>query len=290
MKTCSSGIFTKRSSAASFPAAAATFALFVLSVSLRAGIPEPDLVWYGKVLASSNGVTVRVTSGTLAWQIEPLSGGTPWTLTTPLTNINDQFSFVLRVPCESPEPGVAASAGTVVLTSPATAYRRVTVLLDGQPLSFSGAPNQFSPTLADRGRSERIDLVSGTLPADTDGDGLADAWEQQYFGGLTANPDEDPDGDGMTNLREYLAGTNPVDAQSRFEVVEINPLPAGIQIRWSSQPNRSYRVRRSGTLLADPSVYQIVQSGLAATPPTNEFLDTTTVGGAQFFYLIELEQ
>jgi hypothetical protein len=118
---------------------------------------------------------------------------------------------------------------------------------------------------------------------------LADAWEQQFFGGLGANPDEDPDGDGMSNLREFRAGTNPRDAQSLFEIVEINPRPGGIQLRWSSQPDRSYRVRRSGTLLAAPATYQILQNGIAATPPFNEFLDNSAVGGTHFFYLIEVE-
>jgi len=44
---------------------------------------------------------------------------------------------------------------------------------------------------------------------DTDGDALADAWEEQYFGSLEADPDDDPDGDGITNQREYQMGMHP---------------------------------------------------------------------------------
>nr|WP_321349275.1 LamG-like jellyroll fold domain-containing protein [uncultured Methanoregula sp.] len=44
---------------------------------------------------------------------------------------------------------------------------------------------------------------------DADQDGLPDAWERQYFGNLSRGPDEDYDGDGLTNLQEYLAGSNP---------------------------------------------------------------------------------
>jgi len=253
------------------------------------GIPEPDLVWYGKVLTSSGGVPVRVTSGTLTWQIELVAGGTPWTLSTPLTNLNDQFSFLLRVPCETPELGVTATPGTVVFTATPTAYRRLTVMLDGQPLTFSGAPSQFSPVPANRGRSERIDLILGTLPPDSDGDGLSDAWELQFFGAAGADPNDDADGDGLSNLREYRAGTNPRDAQSRFELVEIASSPSGVQVRWTSQPNRKYRVRRSATLLAAPAAYQVVQAGIEATPPFNEFFDSAVADGSQFFYLIQLE-
>ncbi len=51
---------------------------------------------------------------------------------------------------------------------------------------------------------------------DTDKDGIPDLWEQQY--GLNiddpADASEDNDKDGLTNLDEYLAGTNPLLADS----------------------------------------------------------------------------
>ncbi len=267
-------------------------AILVLGAAFfaRAGIPEPDLVWYGKVLTQAGGTLVRVTTGTLTWQVESLAGTPIMVLTTTLTNINDQFSFILRVPCESAEPGVAATPGTLVLGLSPANYLRQNVTLDGQRLTLSGAPGQFPVSVTDRGRSQRIDLVLGTVPADSDGDGLSDAWEQQYFSGLSADPNADPDGDGVNNLREYRAGTNPKDRKSLFEVVEINRLPQGIQVIWSSQPDRTYRVRRSSSLLAPTAVYQTVGSGLSATPPLNQFLDTTTTGGLQFFYLIQIEE
>ena len=264
--------------------------LVMFAAAARAAIPEPDLVWYGKVLTTLNNTTVRITTGTLVWQIEPLAGGAPMVVTTALTNINDQFSFVLRVPCETPEPGSSNSTTAINLTSPATLYRRWTVTLDGQPLALINASSDFAPLPTDRGRTERIDLRLGPAPVDSDGDGLADAWEQQYFGSLNANPGDDPDGDGMNNLREFRAGTNPTDAQSVFELVDISKVANGISVRWSSQSDRSYRVRRSATLLTTPADYQVVQAGLAATPPVNQFIDTTVGTNAPFFYRIEIEE
>ena len=260
---------------------------FVLSP--KAGIPEPDLVWYGEVRAVSAGANVRVTSGTLEWHIEPVAGGTPWVVTTRLTNINDQFSFVLRIPCETPEPNASPTAKTITFTSPATTYRRVSVTLDGEPLSFKAGPTEFSPTTTDRGRIERIDLVLGSVVQDTDGDGLGDSWELQYFGGLNANPGDDPDGDGMTNLQEYRSGTNPKDAQSLF-AVEIDAQPGGIKLRWSSQPEKNYQILRSANVLGAPESYQVLKTGIAATPPVNEFFDDTVATGAHFFYLIQVLQ
>jgi len=52
--------------------------------------------------------------------------------------------------------------------------------------------------------------------ADSDSDSLPDSWENQHFGNLTANATADSDGDGTTNLMEYLAGTNPNSADSVF--------------------------------------------------------------------------
>ncbi len=50
------------------------------------------------------------------------------------------------------------------------------------------------------------------LYVDVDGDGIDDIWESYYFG----SPElceawDDPDGDGLPNIGEYRAGTNPLD-------------------------------------------------------------------------------
>jgi hypothetical protein len=260
------------------------------SVTTHAGIPEPDLVWYGKVLTAADNATVRLTSGTLVWRVEPLSGAPAMQFATQLTNINEQFSFMLRVPCETPEPGQLASTNVVNLTSPVSRYRRLTVTLDGEPLALISGTNEIAPVISDRGRTERVDLRLGILPVDVDGDGLSDSWEMQYFGNLNQNGAGDFDGDGVSNLREYRAGTNPTDPNSLFELVEISPVSNGVAIQWTSQPNRRYRVRRSDSLLKPPAEYVVVGSQLAATPPFNLFIDTLASGSAQFFYLIEIEE
>ena len=51
---------------------------------------------------------------------------------------------------------------------------------------------------------------------DSDGDGIPDSWMLQIFGHATglasdlSRAQDDADGDGMTNLQEYLAGTDPL--------------------------------------------------------------------------------
>ncbi len=48
-------------------------------------------------------------------------------------------------------------------------------------------------------------LVSHTNPnlPSTDGSGMSDGWQWQYFGSISNNPSGDPDGDGLTTLQEY---------------------------------------------------------------------------------------
>ena len=58
------------------------------------------------------------------------------------------------------------------------------------------------------------------------GDGLDDAWQNQYFGlnNPLAAPALDPDGDGQANLFEFTAGLTPTDPQSRFSL-RLDPVP-----------------------------------------------------------------
>lgn len=51
-----------------------------------------------------------------------------------------------------------------------------------------------------------------STPLNKDADGLPDAWEQTYFSSLTQSDPGDFDGDGFTNLQEFLAGTHPANA------------------------------------------------------------------------------
>ena len=68
---------------------------------------------------------------------------------------------------------------------------------------------------------------------DADNDGLPDWWEQKYFGCLTcADPNADPDGDGLSNHEEFLRGTDPTKKDT-----DGDGWNDGIEIKVETDPN-----------------------------------------------------
>lgn len=57
-----------------------------------------------------------------------------------------------------------------------------------------------------------VDTGGKLTAVNIDNDGLPNAWELQYFGHLDYGPNDDPDGDQISNGDEYASGNNPVDS------------------------------------------------------------------------------
>ena len=75
-----------------------------------------------------------------------------------------------------------------------------------------------------------------------------DAWRARYFGGsgMTTNSQScaacDPDIDGMTNLQEFLAGTNPTNALSAFRLTASKTNNLGGVTSFNSSTGVVYRL------------------------------------------------
>ncbi len=82
-----------------------------------------------------------------------------------------------------------------------------------------------------------------TVLTDTDGDGLPDAWENEFglAAGNNADRDLDADGDRMSNWAEYIAGTNPTNALSYLRV-DAQSVGLGATVSFGAISNRTYTV------------------------------------------------
>lgn len=85
-----------------------------------------------------------------------------------------------------------------------------------------------------------------TTGDDTDHDNLPDAWELSRTNNLTRLGTGDADGDGVSDLDEYLADTDPLNTDDRPELLSILRQDGGamITLEWTSRPTRKYQVQR----------------------------------------------
>ncbi len=94
--------------------------------------------------------------------------------------------------------------------------------------------------------------VGCTTDLDSVGDGITDAWRSRYFGGNGTTTNEqscaacDPDGDGMTNSQEFLTGTSPMQSESVFRIISIEPIGNDIRVTWTTVAGKKYILQSSG--------------------------------------------
>ena len=125
---------------------------------------------------------------------------------------------------------------------------------------------------------------------DSDGDGIEDDWELLVFKDLdAADAASDWDGDGSADAHERIAGTDARDDTSllRIESLARGPGPDGLQIQWSSETNRSYRVCATADLLS--TAYGCIASNVTATPPTNLHEQVLALGEWLQAFRVEVE-
>ncbi|NCA81443.1 MAG: hypothetical protein EOM72_01675 [Opitutae bacterium] len=154
-------------------------------------------------------------------------------------------------------------------------------------------------------------VIAGTqAEADTDTDGLPDAWEWVFFNVLTNGPTGDPnqngkdnlwefqngydpldpdsDGDGSPNADELAAGTDPLDPDSSLALMDVRFQPSsGFVLSWQSVSGKTYRVGRISSLVTGE--WSWITAPIAATQPLTVRTDSTAIGPGPWLYRIHLE-
>lgn len=114
---------------------------------------------------------------------------------------------------------------------------------------------------------------------------ISDEWKIKFFqtiDNVQAAPDADPDHDGVPNWQEYLAGTNPTNAESRLKFVSstMNNHAAGVGLKWLTAPGVNYTIERASTLVGGSWTTVTNVSGDGAF---REITDANGGGQARFY-------
>jgi hypothetical protein len=120
--------------------------------------------------------------------------------------------------------------------------------------------------------------------ADSDGDGIADAYEYEY-----TQPDSltmlsavgDFDGDGTPDVEEYEAGTDPVSSQSKLRTTVFRIVGGNSTLTWESVAGRTYRITSSTTML--PESWSVLLDGIVADGSTTSRAVAAAASAERFF-------
>lgn len=132
--------------------------------------------------------------------------------------------------------------GTVTGNLPAVIYTPAVGYSGPDCFTFKASDGLAESALA------TVTVFVTALIVDNDDDGLDDNWEVQSFGSIgspLADPNADPDGDGLKNWQEAIAGTIGTNKASTFVMESEEPAgEKGLVLNWESVTNRYYTVLR----------------------------------------------
>jgi hypothetical protein len=115
-------------------------------------------------------------------------------------------------------------------------------------------------------------------------------WLQQYGLTLDGSADfADPDGDGMNNWQEWIAGTDPTNALSLLKLFSPTGSISGISVSWQIVSGKTYYVQRSTDLGASPA-FITIRTNLFGQTGTLRLVDTSATNPGSYFYRVGVQQ
>ena len=130
----------------------------------------------------------------------------------------------------------------------------------------SGTCGVFTATTGSGTTDATFDNYRSSAETDADKDGMTDQWEVEQFANVFWFEFEDFDGDGQTNLEEFLGGSDPTDPASVPGSAEIGPLDVSVAngelvVGFAAQAGYAYGLETSSDLRIWTVAAEAVQAG-----------------------------
>lgn len=181
------------------------------------------------------------------------------------------INYRLYIPLDA---GVTSDLYKATALRPAVSFR-ISVYIQGRHL----LPIEMRGNFASLGRPTETTRLDLTLGEDADGDGIPDAWQKAVAKRLgvgvdQVKPGDDPDGDGLSNREEYLAGTYAYDPSEGFELKVERGGDGTLSMAFLAIPGRSYSLLGSADLHGWQPVTFSVLDAPVPTGPVSVFQTT----------------
>jgi len=141
-----------------------------------------------------------------------------------------QFGTVKTI--ASASPFQSGAGGDFYLTNNSSFHDAGTTAIASQLLTEISQQTTYAPPVSTVDTNQPDLGFHYPVLTDFDLDGMEDGWEWLHFGSTAQTATGDYDGDGVSNLQEYLNGSDPNDIRFFIELVEdhINASPAGVEV------------------------------------------------------------
>jgi len=161
------------------PAAAVLLALS--APPLLGEVPEPETVFYGRVVNRTTAQEHQLTSGTLTMVVAGEGGASVEARVALQPHAGGKYSYVLRLPHQAKSLDLSVDEGALPLRPADAEFESLVMDVDGHPARPLGSgASSFVASQPKRGGAHRLDLeVLNELP-DSDGDGIPDWWEDLH--------------------------------------------------------------------------------------------------------------
>jgi hypothetical protein len=189
------------------------------------------------------------------------------------TNTANSFQLLLVIP--------GNVTATVML--PALGATNPVVLVDGYIITGALSNNWLTVTNVGSGQ-HAVWLNTNNSPSATT---LYNNWAAGWFGTNTAFAGQaaDPDNDGVSNLKEFIAGTDPLNAADHFRIADSSYSPVGpvMTVTVNGNAGRHYTLQQTFTL--NPPSWITADTETATVDNQTIILHDTSLSGSTQAFL-----